>query len=410
VELRGVTIIETDDKGRAMRTSQPEERRKHRKQIVILSYGLGTHSTAAAVNIIENEKARDFDLDQLILLTAMTGDEWKSSRILVETHFLPVLRAHSIRYVQVARCGARQADSIRVLSDTREPCVLHIEGVYKLSDELRRAGTVPTVCGTRKCSLKFKGWVLDQWIKQNFDKAYVRQIIGFHADEGYRVERERRYYSGIGPPIEHPLIRWGWNDEDCFNYLRERFGVEWKKSCCSFCMFANGKPEVIARFREEPEAAAAAVVLERTARALNPRMTLYSRRSVEELIEADGNTQALEIADEFLNSAEWKLIRVQRLRTNKGVAHRRTEELARGSRSEMSLRLEEMASRLKLPFSFEGGHRRLYLLRPQDGGAYPLAEEMLVIVPATVESKSRKNFMRRWNEIVGQRHLFRTAA
>lgn len=393
-----------------MLTTQPAKQRIRRRQTVILNYGLGTHSTAAAVNLIENESARDFDLDQLILLTAMTGDEWKSSKVLVETHLLPILRAHSIRYVQVARCGARQADGIRVLSDTREPHELHIEGVYKLSDELKRAGTVPTVCGTRKCSLKFKGWVLDTWIKQSFEKAHVRQIIGFHADEGYRVERERRYYSGIGPPIEHPLIRWGWNDEDCLNFLRARFGVEWKKSCCSFCMFANGKPEVIARFREEPEAAAAAIVLERTAMALNPRMTLYSRRSVEELVEADGNTKALEIANEALSSVEWKLMRVQRLRTNKGVAHRRTEELARGSQSEMSLRLAEIAARMKLPLSFEGRQWRLYLLRPQEGNAYPIAEEMLVIVPATVESKSRKNFMRRWNEIVSQRQLFRTAA
>lgn len=393
-----------------MLTHQLVKQQNHRKQAVILSYGLGVHSTAAAVNLIENEKARDFNLDQLILLTAMTGDEWKSSKVLVETHLLPILRAHSIRYVQVARCGARQADGIRVLSDTREPHALHIEGVYKLSDELKRAGTVPTVCGTRKCSLKFKGWVLDQWRKQQFDKSNIRQIIGFHADEGYRVERERRYYSAAVPTIEHPLIRWGWNDEDCSNFLRARFGVEWKKSCCSFCMFANGKPEVIARFREEPEAAAEAIVLERTARALNPRMTLYSRRSVEELIEADGNSRALEIANETLDSSEWKLMRVQRLRTHKGVAHRRTEELARGSQSEMSLRLKDVADRVKLPLSFEGGQWRLYLLRPQEGNAYPLAEEMLVIVPATVESKSRKNFMRRWNEIVSQRQLFRTAA
>jgi hypothetical protein len=45
------------------------------KPVVLLSYGLGTHSTAAAVEIIENPEARDFELDQLIVLTAMTGDE-----------------------------------------------------------------------------------------------------------------------------------------------------------------------------------------------------------------------------------------------------------------------------------------------------------------------------------------------
>jgi len=383
--------------------------RNRGKRTVILSYGLGTHSTAAAVNLIENEKARDFDLDQLILLTAMTGDEWKSSKMLVEAHVLPILRANSIRYVQVARCGARQADGIRVLSDTREPHELHIEGVYKLSDELKRAGTVPTVCGTRRCSLKFKGWVLNQWIEQRLGKENIRQIIGFHADEGYRVEREQRYYSGVGLPNEHPLIQWGWNDETCFNFLRARFGVAWKKSCCSFCVFSNGKPEVIERFREEPEAAAEAIVLERTALALNPRMTLYSRRSVEELIEEDGNLAALEIANETLSRSEWKLMRVQRLRTSKGVAHRRTQELVKGTQEEMALRLEELSAQMNLPLSFEGGMPRIYLMRPRVDSALPIAEEILVVVPATVESKSRKNFMRLWHEHVTQKALFREA-
>ncbi|HEV7843313.1 MAG TPA: hypothetical protein VGO69_06430, partial [Pyrinomonadaceae bacterium] len=240
------------------------ERCANEKPVVILSYGLGTHSTAAAVEIIKNPEARDFALDQLILLTAMTGDEWKSSKTLVESHLLPLIREHRIRYVQVARRGHLQRDGIVVLSDTDRPRELYLEGAYKLSDELKRAGTVPTVCGTRKCSLKFKGWVLDQWIKQRFDRKHVRQIIGFHADELYRVERERRYYSGVGPPIEHPLITWGWDDRQCFDYLYARFSVAWKKSCCGFCMFSGGKPEVIEHFRAEPQSGAEAIILERT--------------------------------------------------------------------------------------------------------------------------------------------------
>lgn len=48
------------------------------RPVVFLSYGLGKHSTAATVELIENPARRDFDLDQLILATAMTGDEWAS--------------------------------------------------------------------------------------------------------------------------------------------------------------------------------------------------------------------------------------------------------------------------------------------------------------------------------------------
>ena len=386
-----------------MRATTPTTRKK---PVVLLSYGLGKHSTAAAVKLIENPSRRDFDLDQLILLTAMTGNEWGTTKALVETHLLPLLRHHRIRYVQVARKGARERDGITVLSDMDEPDRLYSEGAYKLSDELLRAGTVPTYCGTRKCSLKFKGWVINEWIRQNLDGADVRQIIGFHAGEFYRVERERRYYSGERPPIEHPLIEWGWDNDACVEYLRERFGVEWLWSACSFCMFSNGRPEVIERFRREPLCGAEAVVIERTARIVNPRITLYSRRSVEELLREDGNEEAIALADAEMSEMSWTLMRVRRIRYTKTLIHRRTDEMARGTRGQMDRLLHDAAIKRKLPITDEGGHQRLYILRLPDSVRYPQAEEMIVVVPATVESKSRANFEHRWSRVVSQHNLF----
>jgi hypothetical protein len=40
---------------------------------------------------------------------------------------------------------------------------VHLGGAYKLSDEMLAAGTVPQVAGSRKCSAKAKGWVLDRF-------------------------------------------------------------------------------------------------------------------------------------------------------------------------------------------------------------------------------------------------------
>lgn len=380
------------------------------KPVVLLSYGLGKHSTAAAIELIENPSRRDFDLDQLILVTAMTGDEWDSTRQQVTTHLLPLLRHYRIRYVQIARTGAREADGITVLSDTDQPAEVFTEGVYKLSTEMLTSGVVPSLCGTRKCSLKMKGWVINQWVARNLDRSRLRQIIGFHAGETYRVEREQRFYTGETAPIEHPLVAWGWDNEACFDYLRARFGVEWKNSACDFCMFAGGKPEVVARFRQEPMSGAKAIVIERTARAINPRITLYSRRSVEELLRADGNTEAIELADEELQKGAWTLMRVQRIRYAKTQVHRRTEELARGTRDEMDARLIAESLLRGVPLTHEGGHARLYLLRAPDAATYPNAEEMIVVAPGTVESKCRANFTRRWHELVEQGHFFHTAA
>lgn len=380
------------------------------KPTVLLSYGLGKHSTAAVVELIENPSRRDFDLDQLILVTAMTGDEWDSTRDQVTEHILPILRRHRVRYVQIARTGSRERDGITVLSDTDQPRRVFTEGVYKLSTEMRTSGVVPSLCGTRKCSLKMKGWVINRWIEQNLDRATLRQIIGFHAGEGYRVEREQRFYTGETAPIEHPLIRWGWDDAACLAHLRIRFGVEWKNSACDFCMFAGGKPEVVRRFREEPASGAKAIIIERTARAINPRITLYSRRSVEEILREDGNAEALERADRELEAAEWTLMRVQRIRYTKTLVHRRTEALARGTRTEMRRRLEQEAARRRLPLTHEGNHPRLYLRKMPDLATYPTAEELVTIAPGTICDKARTNFESRWRRLVGQGNLLHTAS
>jgi hypothetical protein len=52
-----------------------------------------------------------------------------------------------------ARAGPRHADGIVVLDDSRAPRVLHLDGAYRLSTELRTAGTSPQVArGRRLCT------------------------------------------------------------------------------------------------------------------------------------------------------------------------------------------------------------------------------------------------------------------
>ena len=123
--------------------------------ITILSYGMGVESSALILKWIEDKSLRDFELSELIIITSQVGNEYPDQKILVEQHILPQLRAHRIRYVQVARAGHLEADGILVLDDTREPRKVHLEGAYKLSQELRSAGTVPQFAGAHTCSLKF---------------------------------------------------------------------------------------------------------------------------------------------------------------------------------------------------------------------------------------------------------------
>ena len=96
-------------------TALPTRRR------VVLSYGMGADSTALLLRWIHEPATRLCDLADLLVVTAMTGDEWPVTGHLVTRHLLPLLREHGIRWVQVARAGAAQADGITVLDDSRSP-------------------------------------------------------------------------------------------------------------------------------------------------------------------------------------------------------------------------------------------------------------------------------------------------
>ena len=81
----------------------------------ILSYGMGVESSAILVRWIVSPEARPCPLDELIVITAQVGDEYRDTGRDVENHVLPLMRANRIRYVQVARHGHLEADGITVL-------------------------------------------------------------------------------------------------------------------------------------------------------------------------------------------------------------------------------------------------------------------------------------------------------
>src|SRR4051812_23214510 len=102
---------------------------------IILSYGMGVDSTAILLRWIAEPETRDFPLSRLTVLTAMTGDEFPETGELVRGDILPLLRDAGVRYVQIARRSAAQADGVATLSDTRYPFEVHLEGAgWKLSD------------------------------------------------------------------------------------------------------------------------------------------------------------------------------------------------------------------------------------------------------------------------------------
>lgn len=70
---------------------------------VVFSFGMGVDSVALILRWLEEPASRDFDLAGLVMITAQVGDEFDSTRRLVEDHVLPRLR----------RAGGRPTHPVR---------------------------------------------------------------------------------------------------------------------------------------------------------------------------------------------------------------------------------------------------------------------------------------------------------
>lgn len=364
---------------------------------IILSYGLGVDSTAILLRWLAEPTSRvvdglSFELSDLTVITAMVGDEWADSKDAVETHVLPLLRAAGVRYVQVARRGHSESEGIEILDDSTAPTQLHIEGVYRLSTEPLDAGTIPTSGGLRKCSLKFKGWVLDTFLSQDLKGAPYVHVIGFEADELKRVVKDQ-CFGGVGErTASYPLVEWDWNRTACLDYIRAATGLDWAKSACTFCPFSQGRGEVLGRYQANPEAAASVLFMEASALALNPRMKLFSRKSMHEVMRREGNLGALRAFQARLDGCEWAVYHVRRAFRSVSLADRSVERLAVcGSRADAEALLATKGRVVR-----EGEHGFAYIHGTAKGASFPCTEEYYVVGPAIAKAKTQKAFDKSW--------------
>ena len=378
----------------------------------VLSWGLGADSTAILLRWLSEPSSREFALEDLVVVVAMTGDEFAETIELCERHVLPGLRNAGVRLIQVARGGRRVADGVVVLDDSRHPTRLYGDGAYRLSDELLSAGTVPMVAaGRRTCTAKAKAVPLDRVIDQLTGGGRFTHVVGFECGEGARAERDRSY-SSVTRASRSPLIEWGWDRAACQEYLASVTGVvAWPKSCCVYCPFSANRGNLathLARYAREPEAALLALRIERASRALNAHMTLYGSRSVEDLLIAGGLGHLVDELDARLGAEEHVVMDVRRVLVAKGRGWRSTRVVFRGTRDSCATELGRRAREAGLEIRTDGATARLWLRARNDGGV--AAEQFLVVVPGSVEAKQRPGFERVWSRAVGDGRLFAVAA
>lgn len=406
------------------------------KAVPVLSYGMGVDSTSVLLRLIREPailREMGFELSDLVVITSMVGNEFGVTGELVREHILPLLREYGVRFVQVARAGATKADGYVVLSDSRRPTELYMDGAFKLSDEYHQGGTGPETSG-RKCSIKMKGDVMDAWFEDELGPD-VEMIhgIGYAKGEERRAERDDVF---AGKRTErsperrpwHPLLDWGWDRADCIAYIAEQTDVPaWPKSCCVFCPFSGPKADpagqvdhlaYLDRLEAAPEEGATALLTEFNAMSFNHRQCLYNRAgSLLEALRREGKVRAVAAFERVLGEMEWALYRVRRVQslTAAGTnvrSNRSVEKLETGTRDEVEARLAELGD-----VSAEGGIPKVFSTRRRvelsgiknQGGRKakelkveelelrgPVVEEFFVAAPSLARDKANKVFERSW--------------
>ena len=373
------------------------------------SFGMGLDSACIALRWLEEPGSRDgIDLDDVTLSVAMTGDEYDSTRRLMETHLLPRLREHGVRLVQLSR--ARQSGGYVILDDSRAPRRMVMRGPWKLSDEFAAAGTQPQLSNHR-CSIRAKAEPLDLWAADEYGDRPVFHVMGYSAEEDKRAAKDMKHATALRWPL-YPLRVWGWDRNRCDAYVRGLIGEPWLRSCCAECCFGFNQanlPDLVARWRAEPDRAAHVLWQEHTALAFNERMKLFGETSAHEFARIHQLAEALALYRARLEASRFAVYEVRRVLHAgkegphvKGPVWRSVKQLSSGARPAMTVELAERAAEAgaRVEFDDDGIARALVLARQDQ---YPTTERLFALAPVGAVDKQLKSFEKHWARVSAAR-------
>ena len=197
---------------------------------------------------------------------------------------------------------------------------------------------MPQYANGHVCAIKFKGEVLQAFKQQLFGDRLVVSLIQYNADEQHRLDKAREY-GGNRPNLitRFPLVERGLGRADTERLASETAGETYKRSACLICPFgvsAGSLAETLQRHREDPVASASALFMEYMSLAMNPRQSLFKRRTLHSLLVKDGNMIALALFEQALNAEAWAVYRVRRLKLGKYQHWRSLVVVSTGSRLE----------------------------------------------------------------------------
>ncbi|WP_052121233.1 hypothetical protein [Amycolatopsis sp. MJM2582] len=360
-------------------------------------------SSAYLTEVLSEPEVHGIDPANMVVLHAVVGSEFNDTLRDSERFILPLLRDRGVRLVQLSRRGPAESDGIEILNDTRRPKAMHSKGPWTLAQHNAVNGITPQL-SDRRCSLQFKGFVLDRFILTAFPDREYRHAIGYNRDETGRADKDDVYATQTRKPF-HPLIDWDWSRTRCLARLHKAFRVTWKKSACSFCPFAGSQaslPDLKDRMRLFPNRAVEALLTEFRALFFNPRSRMFGRHSLYDRLVEDDNLVALARFEQQLDRSQWSVYEVRRLffpraanPNKKGPGWRSTRARFTGTRHEA---LAWIRDNIGAPD--ETG--RVWIRRQATDGPYPRTEHFIGATLAGTADKERRSFAKHWAAFTGE--------
>lgn len=233
----------------------------------VVAYGGGTNSTAMLIGLLRRSVPVD------LILFADTGGE----------------RPHTYAYVPMfsAWISERGFPPIQTVRASRKYETLEAECLDRHQ--------IPGIAyGSSTCSDAWKIQAQNKFMN-NYEPCIniwsagekVRKFVGFHANEQARVQ----HYESKKFHVEHPLIEWGFGQDECEKAILAEALPLPGKSSCFFCPSMK-KREVIDLAANNPELFARAVAMEQGAN-LEKIKGLGRHWSWEQLVAADTAAQDL---------------------------------------------------------------------------------------------------------------------
>ncbi|AFM20150.1 hypothetical protein Mycch_5482 (plasmid) [Mycolicibacterium chubuense NBB4] len=363
-------------------------------------------TTAILLRWLHEPTTREFGLDKLVVVVAHTGDEYAATLRDAQDVVLRLLARYRVRLVQAGRSRLNTTAAgagISVFDDSTQPTHLYADRGYALSDELLAAGTVPQL-GSRRCSLRAKGAVLDPIIGTLTGGQPFRHYLGFETGELRRAQRDTAYNTATRRGV-YPLLEWQRSRTDALDYLHQVSGLRWQKSACSYCPFQfsskAGRADALERCRRDPHAGARALYLEHLAACLNPRQSLLAQGRLIDLVRTAGLTEVVDRFTTHIAAQPHALYEVRRVATPRRAA---TPAIARSVRQVHTGPVAALDAALtRLPVEIEttaDGITRGW--RHRRGTVAPWAEHFYVVAPSTtIADKQRPGFEAMYAQVTG---------